>query len=151
MWFHKYQGRIEGVFRSLVPVWSLFTHVTRTSCNNGDIVKSWRLQARSKVLLIQRWWLTRVSILVWWGYWGKRISFNYRAANRRVSCHVLVFQARAALLQIREQCDRAEMHHCGETWSSGYATADPFMDFKCASHIWAGDENMQIIWESSYM
>lgn len=39
------------------------------------------------------------------------------------------------------------MHHCGETWSGGYTAADPFMGFKYASHIWDGDENMQIIWE----
>lgn len=76
--------------------------------------------ASNKDLLIPHWWLTRVAILVWRGYRGKHFSFNYTTVSRRVSCRSLVFQAWAELLQIREQCDSAEMLHCGETWSSGY-------------------------------
>lgn len=58
--------------------------------------------------------------------WGKQFSFKLhkpeleRFLERR-------FQAWAKLLQIREQRDRAEMHHCGETWSCGYTTAHLFM------------------------
>lgn len=107
--------------------------------------------ASNKDLLIQRWWLTRVSILVWRGYWGIRFSFNYTTVSQRVSCRSLVCQARAELLQIREQGDSAGMQRCGETRGSGYTAADPFMGFKCASHFWDGDENMQIIWESLHI
>lgn len=130
------------------PYFCLFichTHIHLIHKTHSKAV--WPL-ASNKDLVIKHWWLTRVFTQVWRGYWGKHFSFNYTTVSRRVSCHSLVFQAWAELLQIREQCDSAEMLHCGETWSGGCTAADPFMDFKYASHIWVGDENMQIIWES---